>query len=346
MSIGAIITVPGCKRTGHDQTGSAPGSVFQTPIASWQLFGRSILDHTAEQFYQGGVDVITVISEEAAHSAESTFWSEWDGVAARYLNEGIEKVLLVRLSNYVEIDVPHLARMHQQANSPLTQVYHNQQPLDIVLVEGRGPKGNADSFRSRLNSIVPRQCRYRFAGYYKPLSGPKEFRELAQDSLLRRTRIVPKGKEVRRGVWLADGARVDASAQIKAPACVGEGARIAASCSIAGASTIERNSEVDCGTSIDGCCLFPGTYVGMGLRFRRAIVASSGLFHLERDLEVEIQDSRLLAVARGAKGMQSGSLVRRAKSLLASRSGVTGSVSTNSLQPASLFATRRFGRYG
>ena len=114
---------------------------------------------------------------------------------------------------------------------------------------------------------------------------------------------------------------------------------VEASCTISGASSLERQCEVDYGTTVDDCCVFPGTYLGMGLNVRHALVKGSRLFHLNRDIEVELSDSRLIGTTAPSR-----QLGRRARSVLAPNGTFGSSLVTRSSQLASLLTTRRFGR--
>ena len=112
-----------------------------------------------------------------------------------------------------------------------------------------------------------------------------------------------------------------------------------ASCTIMGASALERQCEVDCGTTVDDCCVFPGTYLGMGLNVTHSLVKGSSLFHLNRNIEMEIGDSRLIGATS-----PSHQLGRRARSVLGSNGAFGSSLVTRTSQLASLLTTRRFGR--
>jgi ADP-glucose pyrophosphorylase len=80
---------------------------------------------------------------------------------------------------------------------------------------------------------------------------------------------------------------------------VGTGSRVSEGCTIAGPSSIERDCHIDCATLIDGALVLQGTYVGVALDVRRAIVGDEKLFNLERNVEVTISDARL--VGRSAR---------------------------------------------
>jgi hypothetical protein len=77
----------------------------------------------------------------------------------------------------------------------------------------------------------------------------------------------------------------------------------------------------------------------MGLNVQHAVVKGSKLFHLNRDIELEISDSRLIGTTS-----PSHPLSRRARSVLGPGRMFGSSLVTRSSQLASLLTTRRFGR--
>jgi len=250
-----------------------------------------------------GIEQVSVISENTSTKVATIgepastggFWCAWDSVISQYLNHGIQKLLLVRLGPYVEIDVPDLVLFHDQGASSLSQVYDTKGPLDLVLVDAAALRNGEGSYRSRLSTLIPQRKRYRFSGYSNRLVSPMDFRRLVNDAFLGRCAVKPVGQEIRTGIWIAEEGVVDDTARIEAPAYIGARTRIAASCSIGGSSTIERGCEIDCGTTVEGCCIFPGTYVGMGLSMRHCLVSGSKLFHLGRNIEMEFNDRHLIA---------------------------------------------------
>ena len=364
-NIGVIVTIAGPAHTGSDGVGGAPRKRIEktkatspllmgSPAAACDVLGQSIMDRVVARLRGFGAQRISIISEgklaactatsanASLYRAGSTpgFWPAWDSVVSEYLNQGMETLLLVRLGPYVEVDLLDLLRFHRETASPLTQVYHRQDALDLVVVDAARLRDGTGSFRSRLSGLIPQRQRYAFTGYANRLTEPADFRRLVQDAFSGRCGgIRPVGREVRPRIWYGENARVDRSATIVAPAFIGAETCVEASCTISGASSVERQCEVDCGTSVDDCCVFPGTYLGMGLNVTHALVKGSRLFHLNRNIEMEISDSRLIGATSPSR-----QLGRRARSVLGANGTFGSSLVTRSSQLASLLTTRRFGR--
>jgi hypothetical protein len=364
VNIGVIVTIAGPPHNESDGVKGTPRKridnaqaisqlLMGSPAAACDVLGQSITDRVIARLRGFGTQRISIISEgklaactatsanASLYRAGSTpgFWPAWDSVVSDYLNQGIETLLLVRLGPYVELDLPDLLRFHRENSSPLTQVYHRQTALDLVMVDATRLRDGVGSFRSRLSALIPQRQRYAFTGYTNRLAEPADFRRLVKDALFGRCGIRPAGREVRPGIWYGENARVDHSATILAPAFIGAETCVEASCTISGASAVERQCEVDCGTAVDDCCVFPGTYLGMGLNVTHALVKGSRLFHLNRNIEVEIGDSRLIGTTAPSR-----QLGRRARSVLGANGTFGSSLVTRSSQLASLLTTRRFGR--
>jgi hypothetical protein len=366
VNIGVIVTIAGHRPSESDDGKGAPRKRIEnanakttsqllmgSPMGSCDVLGQSIIDRVVARLRGSGAQRISIISEGplpgcTANSASSSlyrtgstpgFWPAWDSVVSEYLNHGVETLLLLRLGAYVELDLLDLLRFHRDTPSPLTQVYHRHTALDAVLVDAAPLREGMGSFRTRLSTLIPQRQGYSFAGYTNLLAGPADFRRLVQDALSGQCGIRPVGREVRPGIWYGEGTRVDRSATILAPAFIGAETCIEASSIISGASAVERQCEVDCGTTVDDCCVLPGTYLGMGLNVQHAVVKGSKLFHLNREIEVEISDSRLIGTTSPSR-----QLSRRARSVLGPGRMFGSSLVTRSSQLASLLTTRRFGR--
>jgi hypothetical protein len=354
--IGAILTLAGRPRE-SDGSGGLPrkriGSyeptsqlLLGTPVANWDLLGKTILGRTVERLRVLGIDHVSVIAEDTIreegtlqaspvqgqHHDRIAFWSTWDRVVVQYLNRGMQTLLLARLGPYLELDIADLLRFHHESPQQLTQVYRNENALDLVVVDAAQLRQGAGSIRARLSALLPNRRRYTFSGYFNPLTHARDFRRLVRESLLGRCAIRPVGEERAPSIWIGEGARVERSAKIFPPAFVGQSSYIGASCTITGASAIERNCGIDCGTIVEDSCIFPATYVGMGLSVRQSLVGPGRMFHLGRDVEVEMRDPRLIGSIRGTH-----QLARAARAV--------GSVlSTRTSQMASLIMPRRFGQ--
>jgi len=333
VHIGAILTIAGSppgSGNSHGR-GDANSLVLGRSIALWELLGKSLLDRMIERLHVFGVDRVSVLFEDTLYrptetralagspaSGGSAFWSAWDGVVSEYLNHGMETLILARIGPYAEIDLADLLRSHQQMGNSLTQVYRRDMPLDFVVVGGARLRAGEGSYRSRLSSLLHQRQIYQMEGCFNSLSGPADFRQLVIDALLGECSIRPVGLEVEPGIWLGKGALVDASCLLEAPVYIGANTSLGPACRVLGMTSIEKACDADAGTTVEQSCVLEGTYLGMGLHVRNALAGNGRLFHLERDIEIEIQDSRLVGkpsvhhhVTRAARSFMSSVLSTR-----------------------------------
>lgn len=347
MGIGAIITVAG--KDGSGQPPRPASAIVNrklsgVPLAYWPLLGKSILERTVESLCLAGVQNLSVISEnealtsrvESISRAASSFWKSWESAVSGCLREGIDTLLLVRLGHYAEIDVSDFVRAHRETGNALTQAWTDGNPLDYVAVDASELQ-RGDHLRFRLSQLINSRKRYHFRGYCQELSRPDHYRQLVTDALSGICALRPMGREVESGFWLGEGARIDGSSCVVGPTYIGAGVRVRNACTISGYSSIEQQCEVDCGTNVDSCSIFPATYIGMGLNLKNAIVSGSHLFHLQRNVEVEIQDRRLIGTRFAPQR-----LMNTAKSYLGgkARKLSTTVLSTRSSRLASLLTSR------
>jgi NDP-sugar pyrophosphorylase family protein len=348
--IGAIVTVAGPDHEGPGlpvhQARDLHRKLSEIPIAYWPVLGKSTLDRVIEGLCSSGVRQVSVIPENGASPSGSnvesisryqrSFWASWETIVSNYLHQGIETLLLIRLGHYAEIDIANFLRYHRDNGHSLTQACGERSPLDFIAVNADALK-SGNSLRSRLSQLITSRERYQFRGYSNELKRPEQFRQLIVDALAGACAIRPLGREVEPGFWLGEGARVDGTSCVVGPTYIGAGVRVRNACTISGYSSIEQQCEVDCGTSVDSCSVFPGTYVGMALNLKNAVVSGSHLFHLQRNVEVEIQDRRLI----GAR-FASQRLMKNAKTFLGGKARKLSAtvLSTRSSRLASLLTSR------
>jgi acyl-[acyl carrier protein]--UDP-N-acetylglucosamine O-acyltransferase len=117
---------------------------------------------------------------------------------------------------------------------------------------------------------------------------------LVKDSLYGLTRIEPIGTEVRPGVWVGEGARIEKDARLVAPVYLGAHVRVHGGAVITRDSVLEEHVTVDCGTVIEDSLIQPYTALGAGLDIAHSVVTGHKLFHLKRNAEFATADPKLL----------------------------------------------------
>lgn len=269
----------------------------------FDLLGQSLLDRAIAKLKRFGVFDYTVISESSQQFLPSrgatgdAFVEAWEKATANYVEEYFDRLLLVRVSAYSDLDYVQFLQFHLETESPITQAYAADGALDIALVDASRLHALGGTYRRALSALISQQGRFLYHGYVNRLARPQDFYKLLNDGLRGQCGLRPIGTETREWVWQGADSKIDDSAVITAPAFIGKGSTIGACCTVGSGSSIERECEVDCGTAVEESWITPNTYLGIALDVRRSIVGQSTLFHLDRNVEVEIGDHHLIGAA-------------------------------------------------
>ena len=274
-----------------------------------EVLGHSVLDRTVARLRNAGVRTISVIGGPSLSSLPSNrdvdiiiagnSFARWPA-AQRTLREqstqGIETVLVIGLGAYIELNVPEALAFHRTKGIPLTQLEDTQGPLDFWIVDSNwfsvAATGCTLPFRYGEFPGLPIPCP--MTGYVNRLADARGLRRLVLDAFLSRCEIRPRGREVRPGIWLDDGARVHKSSRLVAPVYLGRSTKIGPSAVVTRFSNVERNCRVGQGTVVADASILPHTVVAGELDVSHAVVDGNRLVDLGRNLTVHIDDPNLI----------------------------------------------------
>lgn len=271
-------------------------------LATLDILGASLTERTAAKLRGLGTLPPVVLRDNSnnqlllpARSANGdSVSSGWDKAVAKYIQNGVDILCLVRVGAYSDLDFAELLDFHLQTGSRLTQAYSIDGSLNIALVDAARLRESNGAYRKVLGNMMGEQRRFTYRGYINPLNTISDYYELARDGLFGRCGLRPMGEQMKEGVWLGDGARLDSTARVVAPVFIGAGARIGPGCTVTAGSSIERNCEIDCGSLIEDSCVLQDTYIGVALDIRGCVVAGRKVFHLGRNVELTFSDPRLV----------------------------------------------------
>lgn len=106
--------------------------------------------------------------------------------------------------------------------------------------------------------------------------------------------LVQTGREKSPGVVIGRGAKVDASAQLVAPAYIGENVVVGKGCEIGPDGYVGSNSIVETGSRVTNTVVLPSTYVGAHLELVNKVACRSSVWDIARGVAVPIADEFLL----------------------------------------------------
>jgi hypothetical protein len=293
--VGAIIISDQAGAVEDKQFPSCLGSSLR-PWSTADVLGKAPIARLAEDL-ESLCDVVSVIANVPinGHRSQTIHQALISDLAAdrfaNYKREGCETALIVRCGAYVELDAAEMFSFHKERGLGFTRAFTDDEPLDVWMVD-------TSSFPERapmLSTVLCAQpAMYRSQGYVNPLQTARDFRRLVLDSFHSRCHIHPHGSEIKPGIWICEGAQVERSARLVAPAFIGRDTHISAECLITRGSSVESNSRVDYGTAVEDSSILSNSYVGIGLDLSHSIVEGHHLLNLRHNINLEITDPAVI----------------------------------------------------
>jgi len=279
------------------------------PLALLDIAGKNLVEHTAERLRRFGIEEVTVVCDRQFQDCPSDQdgggigplvraenpWGACERVFGELAQAGAEVLFVLRLGAYVEANFDQFLQFHLDSGARVSLLGDSVGSLDIAAISASRRNDAAYLFRRHLSDCRVPPARYLFNGFVNRLHSPRDFRELVRDVLLQRTEMRIAGEQIRPGIWAGSGVRLERGARVVAPAFLGAGARIRAAAVITRASSIGHHAEIDCGTIVEASSVLPLSYVGAALELVKGVVGFKRLAHLERGVEVEIDDPKLLS---------------------------------------------------
>ena len=288
--VGAIIIGDETAALEDTQSPSCAGSC-RRPWATVEVLGKAPIARLAESLRTELCDAVSVIVNDPQDGQEvrTPHPSVADLAAARfaeYKGDGFDTVLVARCGAYVELDAAEMLSFHGEQGSIITRAFAGDGPLDLWMVDASALP--CTPLMSAL--LCTRPAVYRSKGYVNRLRNARDFRQLVLDSFSSRCRLRPQGSEIKPRIWNCDGAQIDRSARVVAPAFIGRNVHISGECLITRGSNVESNSRVEFGTAVEDSSILSDSYVGIGLELSHSIVDGHNLLNLRHNVSLEITD--------------------------------------------------------
>jgi hypothetical protein len=287
-------------------------------MALLDVLGSAVLHRVTGRLLSSGISAITVLGDSGSQGTRwlrralrpevrwesapgEMLWRAAQRVFTEFSQAGAEAVIVMRLGPYTELEIGHLVRAHLESGGRITAAVDPcGELLGTFAISPARRNDAAFLLRHQLQEFRSTFTHFRFEGYVNRLTAAADLRQLAIDGFCGRAQITPCGMEVKPGVWVGEGARVYRGARLLAPAFIGEAARVHASAVITRCSTLEHHAVVDCGTVVENATLLPYTTIGAGLDVAHSVVGFRRVTHLRRDVEIEINDPKLVGMVSAA----------------------------------------------
>jgi hypothetical protein len=306
VGLGAIV-VPGERYINAPTTNTfSIDALLSEPLGYLDVTGRSTAERTIERFVRADVDVVSVLQDESGSRRARSCFTAFENVEFQdatdpyaavqpklreYSRSGIEHSFLLFGNIYAETDLLDLFYFHREARQTATRTINSEGVLDFWVVDCAKAQDIdlRDLFAQKLSGGP-----YFIREYVNRLRHPHDVRRLASDLLQGRCWSRPSGREVKRGIWIDDGAEVHRWARIVAPAYIGRGSKIMEDTLITRHSSIEKNCCVDYGTVVEDSSILQDTEIGICLDVCHAIASGNKLLSLDRDVVIEISDPAVM----------------------------------------------------
>jgi hypothetical protein len=304
VGLGAIVVTGDVHEGLTDALGNP--ALFSEPLAYLDVLGRSTAERIIERFVHADVDVVSVFQASGSSATRPSF-TAFENVTYRvvrdttaalqhtlqeYSRNGIEHAFLIMGSVYAETDLLDLFYFHREAKQVVTRAIDREGPLDLWVVDcAKVQEKDLKTLRAQNDPVgTP----YFIREYVNRLNHPRDLRRFATDLLRGRCLMRPPGREVKRGIWIDEGADVHRRARIVAPAYVGRASKISEDTLITRFSTVEKNCCVDYGTVIEDSSILQNTEIGICLDVCHAVATGNKLLSLDRNVVIEISDPSVM----------------------------------------------------
>jgi carbonic anhydrase/acetyltransferase-like protein (isoleucine patch superfamily) len=289
------------------------------PIAFLDVLGEPVVLQLLNRLEHFGVSAAAVVTDFAVsrspvarsafrpglRSVEAKghhFWRAIEYVFNDFAQSGSELVLVVRLGSYAEIDYEDLVQFHLDKQCRISSVSGpDGTPVDTFVISASRRNDAAYLFRHELREMRTGCEEFFHRGYTNPLRNAGDLRLLALDSFAGLTSISPRGEQIKPGVWVGENAKIHRNARVLAPCFVGANAKIRASALLTRGSVVEHHVAVDCGTVVENSTVLPLSMIGAGLDITNSVLGFSRIWSLKRNIEVPIEDPRLVGMLQNTR---------------------------------------------
>jgi carbonic anhydrase/acetyltransferase-like protein (isoleucine patch superfamily) len=212
---------------------------------------------------------------------------------AELAGRGFERLLMITLKSYAEMDLADLLRFHCEKRNSVTEAHDARGQLGVCLLDHLALAQMKEESESPEARNGHGQIPYSFSGYAKRILSTKERQELVADGLTGACAMRPVGTEVRENVWIGPNVSLADSARVVAPAYIGRGTVVRAGSTIGPFASVEHDCVVDCGTTVERSSVLPHTYLAPGLLIRNALVDGGYLEHLGLGIVADLEPAGL-----------------------------------------------------
>jgi len=270
VELGAVVVVPvreDLMSIHEAQPQALQASENSRPFYSSRMpiLGNDIVRSWMERVRKLGLQSLWLTSSPRDESVDRS-------ALAEFARQGVERLLVIQLKSYAEMDLADLLRFHCESRNPVTEAEDARGQLGVCLRDylALQATGEKSAFPSAPTDSGPTP--YQFRGYAKRILTAKERQELVRDALTGACAMRPLGTEIRERVWVGEGANLADSVRVIGPSYIGARTIVHAGATIGPFASVEHDCVVDCGTTVERSTVLPETYLAPGLLIRHQLV--------------------------------------------------------------------------
>jgi carbonic anhydrase/acetyltransferase-like protein (isoleucine patch superfamily) len=291
VELGAVVVVPA--REDFLLTHEAQAHDLAVPKNSrpfyssrMPILGNDVLRSWIERIRKLGVQSLWLTSNARDGSVDRS-------ALAEFARQGVERLLVIQLQSYAEMDLADLLRFHCESRNPVTEAEDARGQLGVCLRDHLALRATGE--KSEFLSAAPDsgQTRYQFRGYAKRILSAKERQELVADGLTGACAMRPMGTEIREQVWVGEGATLADSVRVIGPTYIGARTIVQAGATIGPFASVEHDCVVGCGTTVERSTVLPYSYLAPGLLIRHQLVDGGYLEDLSWGAVADLQPAGL-----------------------------------------------------
>ncbi len=354
MGLGAIVVIGGELEALGSAVTQEVGALLAQPLPYLDILGRSTVDRITERFVSADVELVSVLVQRDNSDCVKPSLTAFENVEAyvvddvcaaichklqEYSQKGFEHTFVVSGAVYAETDLLDLFYFHREARQTATRAIDREGPLDLWVVDCK--RAQESELKNLLTKPATSGNSYFIREYVKRLTHPEDLRQFASDVLRGRCAVRPPGQEIKRGIWIDEGAEVHRRSRIVAPAYIGRASKVMEDTLITRFSNVEKDCCIDYGTVVEDSSILQNTHIGICLDVCHGVANGNKFMSLSRGVVIEISDP---AVMRSNSTLARQVRVRKraTNGLLFGRSKKKQQI-MNELQPATAPAPERCG---
>ena len=324
VELGSVVVVPAREDVlGTHEARPHVSAGFENPRPFYStempVLGNDILRSWIERVRKLGVQSLWLTSDAGNGGAGGSALDE-------LARQGVERLLVIKLKSYAEMDLTDLLRFHCERRNPVTEAQDSRGQLGVCLLDHRALRATAEKPESSFAPTDSGRIPYRFSGYAKRILSASERQELVGDALTGGCAMRPVGTQIREQVWVGEGVNLAPSARLIGPAYIGARTTVRAGATVGPFASVESDCIVDCGTTVERSTVLPHTYLAPGLLIRHGLVDGAQMEDLVWGVVADLQ---LAGLGSRIQRRESGRPLRRPtfrESASGAFSGADGSV--------------------